>query len=669
MSAPKRDDLQGIRGLAIILVLLFHFYPKAFKNGFAGVDIFFVLSGYLMQMIYAERTSGFHSILTFYKRRFIRLLPMYYLTVLFTLMVGKCLLLETDYNFLKSDSKWAMFLVSNIKGLIEKRGYFDMVSEFSLLLHTWSLAVEMQFYLLAPLFFYLVQRVDSPSTKLLICSAIALPSMLLHVFSTGSMSFDFLFSRIWQFQLGAASAIATVKKAKKGNELHFFLYLLLVIICLPLSFETSLTEKCVRIFVTLLSTVLFAVGSAVNNSNFRPNLLATHRLLTYTGDISYVVYLVHWPAILFYKYVHDVQDFAVYEVFGLLVLIFVVSIAIHHLIEKPLLTEHVLSAFLSALCLALAFYLAFAASEETSVETNTGSYDEKGFYWQNETRIDPKWTQDELIKNAIKKDLDWNAHGLQFRMPEGCNPNTSSPAFDCTLKKSGSVKAIVAGNSFAFRAMAPVYETLKEKYSHMYMIMMSSCEMFGTDMATYPIAKKGSCHYLARWIHEATESMQPDILFLVHRYLGAFQAPIQNISSDQLVINAIAHLESLSKSATAIVISGPLHRFNGSVAAAMARQLQFKKNITGVDYPITDYEKEHKYSMERLNYIVSKCPKCVLFEMQRPFCGADGQCSPFDKNTFLPLISDDEHVSYRGNKVLYTSLKKTVDEILVKHKL
>uniref|UniRef100_A0A1I8A443 Acyl_transf_3 domain-containing protein n=1 Tax=Steinernema glaseri TaxID=37863 RepID=A0A1I8A443_9BILA len=86
--STKRDDLQGVRGLAIIFVLLFHFYPDTFRNGFAGVDIFFVLSGYLMQMIYAERTSGLYSILSFYKRRFIRLLPLYYLTILATLLAG-----------------------------------------------------------------------------------------------------------------------------------------------------------------------------------------------------------------------------------------------------------------------------------------------------------------------------------------------------------------------------------------------------------------------------------------------------------------------------------------------------------------------------------------------------------------------------------------------------
>ncbi|TKR96335.1 hypothetical protein L596_010369 [Steinernema carpocapsae] len=125
----KREDLQGARGFAILLVLLFHIFPETFGNGFVGVDIsrFFVLSGYLMAMIYKAKIRHFANFGYFYKKRFLRLLPMYALTILATLLIGNSMLTTNTFEFMAQDSKWALGLATNVQNMFEKKSYWDQV--------------------------------------------------------------------------------------------------------------------------------------------------------------------------------------------------------------------------------------------------------------------------------------------------------------------------------------------------------------------------------------------------------------------------------------------------------------------------------------------------------------------------------------------------------------
>uniref|UniRef100_A0A1I7XZR3 SGNH domain-containing protein n=1 Tax=Steinernema glaseri TaxID=37863 RepID=A0A1I7XZR3_9BILA len=318
------------------------------------------------------------------------------------------------------------------------------------------------------------------------------------------------------------------------------------------------------------------------------------------------------------------------------------------------LTEHLASALVSVLCLTASFYLLYAPTKKTPTIISTVPSEEikEDFYWRKETAINANWTHEQLVQNAIAKNLDWEKNGVHFHKPPGCNPQHYPPAH-CTMPvRNGSVKAIVAGNSFTYRAMGPIYETLKDKYSQLQMVMVSRCELFTTDFATYH-SDKSECGSLAQQTHNATEAMEPDVLFLITRYLGNFTEEIKNITTDRWVQNALLHLEELSNSTKAIVISSPIHRFSFRVPKVIARQLQHKKNITEVDYTYEVFEKEHRNTMERLRFIVARCPKCFYFDMQRPFCAEDGWCATYDKETLLPFISDEEHISYRGNEVLF----------------
>ncbi|VDL76332.1 unnamed protein product, partial [Nippostrongylus brasiliensis] len=162
-KANIRLDLQGLRGVAILSVLGFHFFPKSFPNGFVGVDQFFVLSGFLMAMI-LNSGSGSPNICDFYYRRLKRIVPMHGLIIL--LILWSCILSFPDSNVdLNMESATsAMSFLSNLPPLVDGKftGYYKQRIQLymaeDLFAHTWSLAVEMQFYLIVPLLSMFLKR-------------------------------------------------------------------------------------------------------------------------------------------------------------------------------------------------------------------------------------------------------------------------------------------------------------------------------------------------------------------------------------------------------------------------------------------------------------------------------------------------------------------------------
>lgn len=141
-----RPDIQILRGIAVVFVILFHLNVPLFSHGFLGVDLFFVISGFLMALLY-ERGQTFK----FYQRRANRLLPAYFATTVATVAISAFITLPSEQIQVMEQGVFAAFFMSNI-GFWAQNSYFS-TSEFTPLLHLWSLGVEIQFYLIVPLLF------------------------------------------------------------------------------------------------------------------------------------------------------------------------------------------------------------------------------------------------------------------------------------------------------------------------------------------------------------------------------------------------------------------------------------------------------------------------------------------------------------------------------------
>ena len=184
-----RTDIQIIRGVSVLLVVLFHLGFSVFKIGFLGVDIFFVISGFLMAVLYDGKNKT-----AFFKRRAIRLLPAYYTVILVTLLVSFLINTPNETGQVVEQAIFASIFSSNI-GFWMQNSYFS-TTEFNPLLHLWSLGVEIQFYLIVPLLAWFFRK----NKYLLIASLLA--SLLLCLLIVGispKTSFFMMPLRIWEF--------------------------------------------------------------------------------------------------------------------------------------------------------------------------------------------------------------------------------------------------------------------------------------------------------------------------------------------------------------------------------------------------------------------------------------------------------------------------------------
>ncbi len=187
-----RKDIQILRGISVLLVVLFHLEIGGFKSGFLGVDVFFVISGYLMAMLYNPERKW-----EFFVKRARRLLPAYFAIIVLTLLA--CMLITTpnDYDSVVKQTLFATFFTSNIGYWIEN-SYFSK-SAFNPLLHLWSLGVEIQFYLLLPLLYWLFSKIRGSYFVVLLGSLVAC------FYMTGispKTAFFMLPFRLWEFLLG-----------------------------------------------------------------------------------------------------------------------------------------------------------------------------------------------------------------------------------------------------------------------------------------------------------------------------------------------------------------------------------------------------------------------------------------------------------------------------------
>ena len=194
-----RNDIQGLRGLAILFVLIFHFFPSIFPKGYLGVDIFFVISGYLITSICLTKKN--YSYIEFIKKRIIRLIPAILGTIIFCVILSLFVFLPSDLNHFWDSVISSVFLVPNFYFLLSG-GYFGGINELKPLLHFWSLGVEIQFYIIYPLILFFIKNQFKKNFLILIL-IIFFISILLNFFfinyNYDKINFFMLPSRIWQF--------------------------------------------------------------------------------------------------------------------------------------------------------------------------------------------------------------------------------------------------------------------------------------------------------------------------------------------------------------------------------------------------------------------------------------------------------------------------------------
>lgn len=307
-----RGDIDGLRALAVIPVILFHAGFEIFSGGFIGVDVFFVISGYLITtLIISDLDEGSFSIAEFYERRARRILPA------LSLVVGVCLPFAWFW-FAPSDLKLfgqSLFAVSTFWSNIlfwRKSGYFESASELNPMLHTWSLAVEEQFYLLFPVFLLLVWRFGSRwlITILLLILVVSLAVAHYAAYTRPSAAFYLLPTRGWELLIGALAAFLLHYYGRLESKIlnqwaswTGFLLILYSIFVFDGSTPTPSFYTLIPTIGTFLIIVASIEGTVVSQ-------ILSARPIVAVGLISYSAYLWHQPMLAFsrYKYPNHMDD-------------------------------------------------------------------------------------------------------------------------------------------------------------------------------------------------------------------------------------------------------------------------------------------------------------------------------------------------------------------------
>lgn len=195
-----RPEIDGLRAVAVLSVVLFH----AFPGGFVGVDVFFVISGYLItKIIYKEVREGRFSIIRFYSRRARRIFPALILVIVSCLLAGWFLLLPAEYKSLGKHTFFGSFFSQNINLLLEA-GYFDSASKEKVHLHLWSLAVEEQFYLIWPVAVLLLFRASRTLAGIMAIVTLSFAASVTTSYEHPAFGFYLPFTRFWELGVGGA---------------------------------------------------------------------------------------------------------------------------------------------------------------------------------------------------------------------------------------------------------------------------------------------------------------------------------------------------------------------------------------------------------------------------------------------------------------------------------
>ncbi|MFP1031840.1 acyltransferase family protein [Acinetobacter baumannii] len=340
-----RKDIDGLRTLAVLPVIFFHAGLGIFSGGFVGVDIFFVISGYLITTIILEELKNDKfSIITFYDRRARRILPALFAVMLFCLICGYFTMMPDEYKNLGQSLVATSFFSNNVL-LALTTGYWDLVSEFKPLLHTWSLGVEEQYYIIIPLLLLLAWKFFK-NKILLMFSLIFISSFVFanwFVNVSPNVAFYILPTRAWEIALGGIVAVLLNRNLIKNENFatnNILSLLGLILICISIfAFDSSVLSPSYYLLIPTIGTSLIIIFSTEKTIAYR---ILSIKPIVFIGLLSYSLYLWHQPIFAFLR-IYSIEEPNTSTFLYSIILIFAISYLSLKYIEAPFRNKNIIS--------------------------------------------------------------------------------------------------------------------------------------------------------------------------------------------------------------------------------------------------------------------------------------------------------------------------------------
>ncbi|CAD5219299.1 unnamed protein product [Bursaphelenchus xylophilus] len=659
-------DIQGLRCVAIFYVLCFHVWPQHFPAGYLGVDVFFVISGFLMHMLMDSAAFSAESIQNFYFRRVKRIVPTYLFIVTCTTAWALHIF---DYQYIQktvTESLTAALFASNIFNL-PKHGYFDTNNQYPVFLHTWSLSVELQFYLFVPLLYFLCKKADSwkPRAGTAVLTAIGACSFLLQAVSTDlNVAHMNTLCRVWQFCIGFIvhyfkkkappqySKISSDKIGEKhdlsalsihspcsehGSNLKTVFCALLIIL---LQIRVSNFVWIHRLAATVTAGVLLATGG----KSFLEN-----QLFVYVGNISYSLYLVHWPALVFFKYTANSSTISIRDGILILQACFLLSVLVESSFKK--LNQSInCKAKLFLLIVALYMCLAATISFNSNVQQPQVSAPHEN-YTDNITkpeeflmsRVFDYEHMDQLnMTNTQLADYNGRLHDFWLHFGYGHavkNNETKALKISHQVEGTGDLEVLLIGNSISSDLYYGLWPRFRSHYKRLTLVYTAATVPFQQDFDG-----DHSRHFL-----NIVKNFGRPIDLLVIRYATHRIVDDKNYIENQMRTDMQYFFDQLSLLPVKKIITGYTeYKADRDYTVEMLQKAQRANEDT------SKFNFSYKKARERnlpLDKVMStlKCDKCSIYDFSRTFCNSiTDKCSVVLENGVI-IYWDYMHVSAFGS--------------------
>jgi peptidoglycan/LPS O-acetylase OafA/YrhL len=641
-GSSYRPEIDGLRAVALLAVMLFHADFEAFRGGFVGVDVFFVISGYLItSTILAERSAGTFSMRSFYERRARRILPALFLVALTCIPAAWVLLPPREMvDFSQSLSALPPFL-SNVL-FWRETGYFDTATELKPLIHTWSLAIEEQFYILYPLVLLAAWRIFERRTMVAVGIA-ALIGLLIAEWgarNSPSAAFFLLPFRAWEIATGALVAFyANDDRAPRADALVIEIGAvvgLALIVFAVLSFDRSTAFPGITGLVPVIGASLTIV--CARRDNLTGSLLA-QPVSVAIGLVSYSAYLFHQPLMAFARYAFQPRVLAM-ALPASIVLSLVLAFLSWKFVESPfrdptLVSRTRLVAVTGTAGLAL-------------ILVGSAGYLTDGFLSQR-LSADRATTWRSIEVSPLRSQC--HTGGIDFRSPE-----RACEYFD------GNLDTAVLGDSHAVELAYSLASALRPMGSKVLHLSFSSCAPSrGRPVRPdeQPCAKWAE-RALARINRE--ESIRRVIVsFRINHYLAganvAYPDVRPSLSQDERDAVWEAYLRTLqflvaNGKETIIVLQAP--ELPKNITSLVFDSRHSRGDISGVDK--TWWLKRTEFLRSRVAQIP---PEVRVIDPSNLFC--DKRICFATKNG-VALYFDDHHPSLSGARMVAQSVVKAMNE-------
>lgn len=452
--------ITSLRGLSVLGVLLYHSKLSFFKGGYLGVDVFFVISGFLMTVLYKNSTA-----INFYKKRAKRLLPAYFFTLFLAIFLAIFIVNPIDLEEVLEEALFASFFLSNI-GFLNIDSYYSS-TVFRPLLHFWSLSVEIQFYLLFPILFYFARK-RAINTALIFAVSFFLCLYLVFVNSSDA-SFFLMPTRVWEFFIGyLAATYFNANNLPKISKPLFGLIGLIIILCIPFF---NLDEQSSNIifghpglwaFIVCVATgLILAYGLPIY---IEKSILG--KVLIQAGKYSYSAYLAHFIVIIFYNY----KPFAESNVINLdsdfsllnnIILIVLLTVITYHCGEQWLQKKSFSSKNIKVYIASLVVLILISKP----IQLQLFSKEERLLYDASLTYSSKRcsaWQQVKNIKQSICELNSLNNNYKNILLVGDSHAGAIRHAFSSTAERHGYNTFLTKKNSALTKGRLPVNELLTD---------------------------------------------------------------------------------------------------------------------------------------------------------------------------------------------------------------